>query len=185
MKRLLFFLFVFCSVIPSYAISFCFYYDGFWGNWQQDNIDGIACYGNYTGFVCYWNYQDIYGYWRDHPSDWFFKFQINNYVEPSKKEKKQHIKKDVWFEYTGTVEYYISDEYQDIKSILKSSPDHTVSRFVRPSRHRVEEGKMPCVKRTVQARIKIAPYKDHPKVYNIWFDGVGVAIDLGNTYFKL
>lgn len=173
------------SILSSYAISFSFYYDGFWGRWQEDNINGIACYGNYSGFVCYWDYHDGYGFWQDHPSDWFFKFQIKSYVEPSKKEKKQHLKKNVWYEYTGVVEYYISDEYQDIKSILKSSIDYTISHFVRPSRHRVEEGKMPCVKRTAQATIKIAPYKDHPKVYNIFFEGVGIAIDLGNTYFKL
>ena len=56
--------------------------------------------------------------------------------------------------------------------------------FVRPSQHNVDKGQMPCVKRTVQATIKIAPYKDHPKVYNIWFEDVAMAIDLGNMYFK-
>ena len=36
----------------------------------------------------------------------------------------------------------------------------------------------PCVKRTCNATIKIAPYKKHPQMYNIWFDGIGVGIDI-------
>ena len=35
----------------------------------------------------------------------------------------------------------------------------------------------------VLSTIKIAPYKDHPKIYNIWFEDVGVGIDLGTLYF--
>lgn len=166
------------AIILSFAKSFSFYYDGYWGNW--DRTQSVRFNGNYSGFVCYWDGSS----WQDHPSQWFFRFQINNYIEPTKKEKKQHLKKNIWYEYTGTVEYYISDEYQDIKSVLKSS-NTPIYRFVRPSTHRVEKGEMPCVKRTAQARIKIAPYKDHPKVYNIWFENVGVAIDLEDTYFRL
>lgn len=42
----------------------------------------------------------------------------------------------------------------------------------------------PRVKRTTRAKIKIAPYKDHPVVYNIWFDNVGFGINLETSYFK-
>ena len=43
----------------------------------------------------------------------------------------------------------------------------------------------PCVKRTADAIIKIAPYKKRPQCYNIYFDGVAVGIDMENTIFDI
>ena len=41
----------------------------------------------------------------------------------------------------------------------------------------------PTKKVTKKATIKIAPFKDRPQTYNIWFENVGFAINLNDTYF--
>ena len=45
------------------------------------------------------------------------------------------------------------------------------------------DGGTPAKKITSKATIKVAPFKKLPKVYNIWYDNVALAIDLGTTYF--
>lgn len=164
----LFFITSFCVFAQS-QIKTCVYYDGYWGSWKG----GYMClYGNYGGIIFYQR--------GTHPSEWQWKFTINNYVTPSKDDIKYHYKNNIWYEYTGTFEYYISDEYQSIKQMFKEYGYPAVN----PTIHRVEIGETPCVKRTSSATIKIAPYKNHPQVYNIWFDGVGFAIDLQDSYFR-
>lgn len=37
------------------------------------------------------------------------------------KSLKKHIKSGEWYEYTGKVEFYISDDYSDIYEIFKKS----------------------------------------------------------------
>ena len=117
------------------------YYNGYWGEWKKQ-------YYTYTKQSWY----QIYG----------------NY---SKEERKNHRKNNIWYEYTGIVEYSVNSDYPTIKDALKSS--YT----------------FPCVKngdgykKTARATIKIAPYKDYPQVYNIWFEDVGIAIDLGAQHF--
>ena len=170
----------FFAITTSFATDFNYYYDGYWGEWY--NAYGVCLKGDFSGFICYW-YHNGDGSLRDHPSQWFLKIQIKDYIEPSQVIKDAHLKDKTWYEYTGTVEYYISDEYQDIKSVLKSALN-PIQHFVRPSKHRVEKGETPCVKKTAQATIKIAPYKDNPKDYNIWFDGVGIGISIKDTDFK-
>jgi len=176
MKRILLLLMISSfSILSVKGLSLSVYLDGYWGPWDSWNL--YSLYGNYGGFCCYW--QGRYSFESNHPSEWEWRFTINNYNEPTKKERKEHWKKNIWYEYQGTFEYYISDEYQSIKQMFREHGRPCVS----PANHRTEKGQMPCVKRTVPATIKIAPYKDHPKVYNIWFEDVGFAISLDNSYF--
>lgn len=167
----------------SAQIKICAYYDGYWGEWEDayifslyggrntvdESLPYLKIYGNYSGFSTYAN--------TDHPSAYMFKFQISNYLAPDKKTKKHHLKSNEWYEYSGVVEYFVKDEHDTIKDILKRG-----SAF----------GRIPAIqstwsgarKRTAKATIKIAPYKDHPRVYNIWFEGVAVGIDLNTVYFN-
>ena len=86
------------------------------------------------------------------------------------------LKQRKWYEYHGTVEYYVTEQYPTITSVLKTFEFPTFD---------CDSGTdgNPCVKRTANATIKIAPYKDHPRCYNIYFDDVVVAIDLGSAHF--
>ncbi len=170
--------------IPSLGqIKISGYYDGYWGEWEDAYIFSIyggfntvdesfpylKVYGNYSGFSTYAN--------TDHPSAYMFKFQITNYIAPDKKTRKYHLKNNKWYEYSGIVEYFLKDERETIRDIMTKG-----SIFGRiPATQSIWPG---ALKRTVNATIKIAPYKDHPKVYNIFFEGVGVGIDLNTLYFN-
>lgn len=179
MKRLLF-VFVLCmlSILSiEAAVRWSAYYDGYWGKWYTYDYWQDASYkGGYGGFICYKTY--------DHPSQWMWKLTINNYIPPTKKEKKEHLKKGQWYEYQGWFEYYISDECQSIKEILKRLGAGFANQvFVCPSQHQTTKGQRPCVKRTVPARIMIEPYKDVPCNYNIWFEDVGFGISDSNGFY--
>lgn len=112
------------------------------------------------------------------PWDWCFKFELDNYVKPDKKTRKQHQKNKTWYEYSGWVEYYVSDDYPTIQKVL----EHYRFPMVEPN------GDSARAKRRARATIKIAPYKKTPECFNIYFDGVGVAISFdrcpfANSYF--
>ncbi len=169
--------FVASSSLIKGQIKTCGYYDGYWSEWKNGycesvwgGIDYTLPYekvnGNYSGFCIHQG--------GAHPSEYSFKFQISNYIEPTKKVKKEHLKSNQWFEYRGIVEYYVDDECPTAKAIIKACYGHYPC--LRPTQAGAK-------KRTANATIKIAPYKDHPKVYNIWFEDVGVGIDLGTLYF--
>jgi hypothetical protein len=145
-------------------ISINSYYDGYWGSWR--NTSGCSIRGNYSGFIIYAS--------KDHPSQYFFKFQITNYSTPDTNTLKYCRKNNEWLKYSGIVEYFVSESYPTIADVLKKN--HFPSKF--------DSSKEPVAKRTTNATIKIAPYKNHPKVYNIWFDGIGVGIDLNDMSFK-
>lgn len=152
--------------------------DGYWSEWRDCGL-AYKVYGNYSGFVIY-RFSDYHGYVRivgAHPSNYEFKFQIDSYKTPDKKTIKQHKKKDLWYEYSGYVEYYVSEKYPTVRAMLKGRG------FPFMDYSSGKDGN-PRVKRTARARIRIQPYKKHPKVYNIWFDDVAVGIDLMNLQFN-
>lgn len=176
----------------SQNMYFCFNYDGYWGDWESC-FQWYKIYGSYNGFLIYESHK--------HPSEYFFNFEINNRTAPSKKEVKEHFKSNTWWEYQGTVEYYVCDVYPTIKDcfkqfgrpLLKSDLETTEYSsklsVLRATRLKQQGNFVPkgLTKRTARATIKIAPYshkKLKPKVYNIWFDDVGFGIDLGRIYFK-
>ena len=152
------------------------WHDGYWGEWRRHtsrihpSYNKYKLYGNYSGFIVYNN--------GDHPSEFIFKFQINtfDFIEPTKKIKKQMIKLNKWYEYSGEVEYYVTEKYPTITAVLRTYG------FPYFSNNSGSAGN-PCVKRTANATIKIAPYKDHPECYNIYFDDVAVAITLDGVHF--
>ncbi|SEA26845.1 hypothetical protein SAMN04487851_10484 [Prevotella sp. tc2-28] len=181
-KKILTLLLFLASLSISAQIRVCAYYDGYWGEWEDGAVGGFLfgmpdTYGNLPYFKIYGNYSGFCIYYSDsHPSDYTFKFQANNYVTPDKKTKKAHLKNNIWYEYNGTVEYYVDDDRPTIRDILKNS-GFVHFPALKPS---IKNAR----KRSANATIKIAPYKDHPKIYNIWFEEVGVGIDLGTIYFR-
>lgn len=192
MKKLLFSLFLLSLGLNTYSQTkkFACYYDGYWSEWRSFSA---KLNGNYNGFI-------IYSPW-EHPSNYYFSFEIDYRTPPTKKEVKEHFKKKEWWEYRGTVEYYVCDVYPTIKDCLKQygrplmksdveSDDYNGKLSVlRASRIRQQGSFVPrgLTKRTASATIKIAPYSHktlRPKVYNIWFEGIGFGIDMDNSYFQ-
>ena len=104
----------------------------------------------------------------DHPSQYVLKVKINGFRNDiSKEEKKRKLKEKSYYEYTGSIEFF---------SELQSDKD----RFKRdildwpPARPRATENRV--VSNIRPATIRIYAYKKDPQVYNIYVDGVGLAI---------
>lgn len=155
-------------IVATAQIKLSCYFDGYWSAWHAYRS---SIRGGYDGFILY------------NPSDgpWypFFKFTINNYYIPSDKgTRNNNIKNNRWYEFSGTVEYYICDDFPSAYQGFKKYREPVL---IDPKRTQ-DEGR-PVKKITSRATIKIAPFKDHPKVYNIWFENVGYGIDLGNMHF--
>lgn len=173
MKRL--FLFVVFLVTTNFVMAqfegfkTCSWHDGFWGDWKMHYHSITKLRGSNSGFAIYSS--------SDHPSKYVFRFQIDSYTAPDKKTIKHHFKNNEWYVYSGIAEYYVTDEFPTIDKILKA---YEFPYFNCDSGY----GYRPCVKRTAKATIKIAPYKEYPKCYNIFFDGVAVAIELVDLHFN-
>jgi hypothetical protein len=169
MKKYLFIILLFfCISFESFAqLRGAGYFDGYWSNWASLGT-GTKIKGNYDGFILYLD--------NEGPWEYRFKFTVNNMVFPSKKQRKNDIKNDTWYEFTGTVEYYITDDYPSILSIFRTQKGLMFA----PAK--LKNGR-PTKKITSRAKIKIAAFKDLPEAYNIWFDNVGVGINLNGQYF--
>lgn len=167
MKKLLLIVsLLFCVSLNSDAqIRISGYFDGYWSEWQDL---GAEIKGNYDGFIIYLS--------NEGPWEYRFKFKINNMLFPSKKQRKHDIKNDKWYEFSGTVEYYITDKFPTILKLFREAKGPLFA----PAK--LDKGR-PTYKVTKRATIKIAPFKDKPKTYNIWFEDVGFAINLNDIYF--
>ena len=151
--------------------SYCKNINGYWGEWDVSNWveDMLPSYrqdrfyfnGSVNDFVIHHN--------SDHPSQYVMRIIVNNLeIDTNKKSKKQRIKDNTWYEYTGTVEYYTELTFQNFGDIIEHWPF---------SKWKTSNGK----KHVVNAIIKIAPYKDYPKVYHIFFENYGVAISVATN----
>lgn len=144
------------------AQNVCFNYMGSWSDWSP-TYGEIKKYSNENGYLL-----DMHGIK-------YFSFQITSFFSPTKKELKEHLKTKEWFEVDGIVEYYVNDKYPTAKDVAKRSF------FVIPN-PRVD--KTPNARRSTSATIKIAPYKHKPEIYNIWFDGIGIGLDVRGLKFE-
>lgn len=159
-KILLIFSLLFCVTININAqtdIKVCGYFDDYWSDWKPGS--GAAIRGNYDGFIIYRQ--------KDGPWEYRFKFKIDNMSFPNKEQREIDIKANKWYQFSGTVEYYIAFQFTSALEIFRwyKGP------YFCP----------PGDKITSRATIKIAPFKDYPKVYTIFYDNVGFGIDLGST----
>ena len=176
-KRILtIFMLVIIVNVMNAQIKTCSWHDGYWGNWishttRYHTLPPTYEYdlsGSESGFIIYKK--------GDHPSKYIFKFQANNYDVPDKKTIKLHYKNNIWYEYSGTVEYYVTESYPTIEAILKA---FEFPHFNCDSGYNGN----PCVKRTANATIKIAPYHKYAECYNIYFDNVAVGIAFDGVHF--
>lgn len=141
----------------------CFNYRGEWSSWSS-TPGKVSANSTYSSITL-----------KTSGGLEYFSFWISNYREPSKEERKYHEKNDVWYEYTGWVEYRVNDTYPTALDFSKAS------QFVVPN-PRYDE--TPTVTRKASCKIKIAPYKKHPEVYNVWFDNIGVGVSISGLKFN-
>ena len=156
MRKILVFLILVCSIVTN-AQQVCFNYKGSWSSWES--CPGrISKYTDDSGLVL-----------KSAGGIKFFRFQINNYCKPTKKEIKEHYKNKQSFSYYGTVDYYVSDRYPTAEDLSKASV------FVIPN---PRSDQTPTVLRHTVCEIRILPYKKHPEIYFIAFDNIAVEISI-------
>lgn len=164
MRTLLLILYIFFALPCLGQIRTCVNIDGYWGDWSNDGVyipeNYYAITGRTTDFVVYSKF--------GHPSEYIFRVVITNYQNPTKGQIKLFRKNNKWYTYTGYVEY--CPQYDGIKK------EYTLAKFIENFNHGNCYYNENRVKR--YATIKIAPYKKSPRVYNIWFEGYGVGIQL-------
>jgi len=182
---------VFSQITSPDSYKACYYYDGYWSDWKSQYDWEIK--GSYNGFIIYDKFT--------HPSNYFFKFYVAGRIAPDKKEIKQHYKSKTWWEYGGSVEYYVCDVYPTFKDCIKElgrplkKEDLETTEYqnklsiLRASYLSKGNSFSPTglTKKSSPAKIKIAPYPKKskvPQVYNIWFDGVGLGFDMGWRFFE-
>lgn len=184
MKKLLLFLVI---AIPLFAnaqittFETCANVHGYWTSWQPRNQ-----YYQYLGtssnemkyMISYNRYSKVFNGLEFRKAsanewDWCFKVEIYNYTRPDKKERKAHEKSKQWYEYSGWVEYYVTDEYPTIEKVLETYKFPLIS----------PTGETARAKRRARATIKIAPYKKEPTCFNVYFDGVGVGFSFRSWPF--
>ena len=156
--------------IVSIAQRMCFNYGGEWSAWSKSfttelfSEPKVKIYGDGSGVFLY-----------NAGGREIFNLKISNYIPPTKQERKDHYKNSQWYEYEGTVDYYVNDKYPTAADLARANT------IVSPN-SRTDE--TPSVMRHAKATIKIAPYKDNPEVYNLWFDGVGMAVSIQGLHFE-
>ena len=148
--------------------SVCRNIDGYWGDWiptlgYEYELPRIK--GTYANFVIYPA--------SKHPSDYCVKVDIYNFNDRvDKKEKKRRIKEKQFYEYSGSIEFYLNDYY--VPTTVRDWVAHWNGKMPTKYSHDGHTGK--AAKRVVYpAKILIAPYKDKPKCYNIIFSEYGIA----------
>lgn len=151
-------------IIPTITVAqkACFNYKGSWSNWE-------LIYGDIS------KYSDGSGYALNSNGLIYFSFKITSLLPTTKEELKEHLKTGEWIEVNGWVEYYVNDMKPTAADVAKTSY------FVIPN---PRKDKTPNARRMASATIKIAPYKNKPEVYNIWFDGIGVGLDVRGLKFQ-
>ena len=185
-RKLLWVVLLFVSnTVYSQYIRVNYYYQDVWNGWDGTGWNKYGLYGSKHGFRVYEN--------GKRPADFFFRFWITDYKTPDKKDIKMHHKTNTKWIYNGYVEYYICDVYPTFEDCLRELqrplyeevlqwPSYKEKLALVKANQIKKTGSFSPIgykKVTKPAVIWILPYKKYPKVYNIWFDNVGYAIDLG------
>jgi len=191
------FLISFISVYPQKVqkgISTSHYYNGYWSQWKETDYDWVSIGVKYAHIRLSGDFDGYCLYYKDsHPSEFFFRFSISDYIQPTKKEIKQHYKTHTKWIYSGTVEYYVCDVYPTFEDCIKelkrplmksdmNTSDYQSRLSVIKANQIRKTGHFSPIgykKVTKNAEIRIMPYKKVPECYNFIFDNVGYAVDLG------
>lgn len=158
MKRLFCVLVVAVISLSCYAqgtFNYCTMRNGIWGEWESS----VNPFDRYLINKINNNEWIIYRY-CNHPSDYIFKLKINNFsFDNDKKSRKEHLKNNQWYEFTGSVEIFT-----DAETFAKKFP------YV-PTYDKPEIRKL-----TIPARIRVEPYKKKIQTINILFDEIGLGL---------
>lgn len=119
-------------------------------------------FNEFQGFSFYWGKSRC------------FQFVIDDYKRPTKEEMKEHLNKDRPYVYLGRAEYYVEDDYPDIKSVIARHGFPLLT----------DKGETLRAKRTATAVIRIEPFKKCPQFIYVRFDGVCIKFTLSKSYQK-
>lgn len=152
----------------------CCYFDGFWSDWKTVEPN-VTLWGNWESFFMY--DKDSGGKWEPQ-----FKVTINNFSVPKKKQRKKDLKekKTVWYEYEGTVEYYLPNDDGNILAWFRYFKEPMFMDKTALDA-KLEQGSR---KVTSRATIKIQAFEKQPSCYNIYFDKVGVGFSFKAPNWK-
>lgn len=164
MKKLVLFIFfaLICSVAYSQWIKTAVNQNGTWYPWRQGH--GVTLSGS-------WDYFAVHSIYYD-SSRFYFKIKIDNFTIPPKKVRKDHLKSNTWYEYSGYIEYWIDDDHLDFISALE---DEALKLLPGAAVPWLQFGGRPSIVKKSPAKIMIQPYKSYPQLFNIWFEGIGYA----------
>lgn len=181
MKKLIVFLFFTFSCVlkvNAYYIYTSLYKNGYWSTWK--------CYSSYA---IKFEKQGIITVYMCSASTvvqpFVFRLTINNYCLPEKKIRKEHMKNNISYDYSGYLEYWIDDEHMDFSSVMDNidgigawmpSAAHPYRKEFRRELGIPDE--TPSIVKKSPITIKIMPYEGEIPVfavYNIWCEGVGFA----------
>lgn len=168
---------LFTAMLFGNAQNIAFSYKGDWSSWQPLSKSGFSWDSSTWGGdeLQFSAYTDMSGFiFKSHGGREIFKFQITNFRLPSKEERKRHLKDKEPYIYYGTVDYYVNDYYPTAEELAKNN------RLVIPD---PRNDQTPSVMRHTICEIKINPYKDNPQTYNIFFDNIGIAVDVQGMKF--
>lgn len=143
------------------------YKTNYWTNWLEGS--GVSFYGGWSQITAY---DPLTG----NLSAFYFRVTVNNFAIPDKKTRKEHVKTNTWYEYTGTMEYWIDDEHMTFESTCNRN-------FPISANPSVKFNDTPSIIKKSTAKIKIAPYEKYPQTYNIWFDNIGFAFNMCGQHF--
>lgn len=153
-------LFVNCTFSSSW-IKTAIFQNNIWYPWEEGS--GMSQSGTWDCFTVHSSLYD--------PSKFYFRITIENFSIPDKKVRKDHIKRNEWYKYSGYIEYWIDDDHMNFLSTFPNTwkllPDQAVPWMKYDGR--------PSIIKKSRAEIQIQPYEKTPVVYNIWFEGIGYA----------
>lgn len=142
--------------------------NNYWTDWKS--CSSVAFRGN-------WSQMTAYNTVTGNTSTFYFRLTINGFSLPDNKTKKSHLKTKSWYEYSGSIEYWIDDEHLDFISTC------SLTGFPIDANPSVKTDNTPSIIKKSTAIIKISPYKKYPEVYNVWFDDIGFAFSMCGQHF--
>lgn len=152
--------------------EYSLFYNGYWG--EQQEVPGTEVMrGTFDNFIIV-----PLSY---HPSAYYMKVTLKNYYKPTKKEMKDRLKRNRWYEFEATVEWFVTNRESNGGYKGESEDAWDMVRFFLID---MGNANYPTIFKKISctATVKIAPYKKNPVVYNIWFPSlkgpVGIALFL-------
>ena len=152
------------------GFSFSFNINSMWGDWKPA---GEIIKGSYDDLV-------IVESKYTHPSDYIARITVDDFSLVKGSNYKNRVKNNQWYEFTGTIEYFEFDDdsYQNEWCTTLEERMKANIGFGFGSATAYDKNKIGFRSIKKNAIIKIAPYKERPIIYNIYFDNYGIAIDL-------